>query len=50
MQRVYSSAEIRACLRGNALDCLRRIESDGAYHLYSKTLDQILARHSPAHR
>jgi glycosyltransferase involved in cell wall biosynthesis len=50
MQRVCSSAEIRACLRGNALDSLRRIEGDGAYHLYSKTLDQILVGNVPAFR
>ncbi len=43
MQSLYSSAETRACLRSNALDSLRRIEGDGTYHLYSKTLDQILA-------
>ncbi len=42
MQRLYSSAETRMCLRASALDSLRRIEGDGAYHLYSKTLDQIL--------
>ena len=42
MQRLYSSAETRACLRSNALDSLRRIEGDGAFHMYSKTLDQVL--------
>ena len=42
MQRLYSSEETRACLRANALDSLRRIESNGAFHLYSKTLDQVL--------
>ncbi|MGB8481677.1 MAG: glycosyltransferase family 4 protein [Acidobacteriaceae bacterium] len=48
MQRLYSSQETRACLRSNALGSLRRIEGDGAYHLYSKTLDQILASNVPA--
>lgn len=43
MQRLHASAETRACLRSNALDSLRRIEGNGAYHLYSRTLDQILA-------
>ena len=42
MQRLYSSEETRTRLRANALDSLRRIEGDGAYHQYSKTLDQIL--------
>ena len=42
MQRLYSSGETRACLRSNALDSLRRIEGNGAFHLYSKTLDQVL--------
>jgi len=42
VQRLYSSAETRACLRTNAAESLRKIEGDGAYHLYSKTLDQIL--------
>jgi glycosyltransferase involved in cell wall biosynthesis len=42
MQRLYSSEETRARLRANALLSLRRIEGDGAYHLYSNTLDQIL--------
>lgn len=43
MQRLYSSEETCAYLRSNALDSLRNIEGDGAYQLYSKTLDQILA-------
>ncbi len=43
MQRLYSSAETRACLRSNALDSLQRIEGGGEYQLYSKTLDQVLA-------
>ena len=42
MQRLYSSGETRACLRANALDSLRRIEGNGAFHLYSKTLDEVL--------
>jgi glycosyltransferase involved in cell wall biosynthesis len=42
MQRLYSSQEMRAGLRSNALASLRRIEGDGAYTLYSKTLDRIL--------
>jgi glycosyltransferase involved in cell wall biosynthesis len=43
MQRLYSSEETRGRLRTNALLSLRRIEGDGAYQLYSNTLDQILA-------
>ena len=43
MQRLYSSQEMRACLRAKALLSLQRIEGDGAYQLYSNTLDQILA-------
>ena len=43
MQRLYSSQETRACLRSNALGSLHQIEGNGAYHLYSKTLDQVLA-------
>ena len=43
MERLYSSAETRACLRSNALDSLRNVEGNGAYQLYSKTLDQILS-------
>jgi glycosyltransferase involved in cell wall biosynthesis len=43
MQRLYSSAETRACLQSNALDSLQRIEGGGEYQLYSKTLDQVLA-------
>ena len=50
MQRIYSSQETRACLRGNALESLQRIEGGGAYHLYSKTLDQILMATVPASR
>ncbi len=42
MQRLYASAETRARLRSNALDSLRRIEGNGAYRLYSKTLDEVL--------
>jgi glycosyltransferase involved in cell wall biosynthesis len=42
MQQLYSSAETRARLRSNALDSLRTIEGNGAYQLYSKTLDQVL--------
>jgi glycosyltransferase involved in cell wall biosynthesis len=42
MQRLYSSEETRTSLRSNALLSLRRIEGDGAYQLYSNTLDQIL--------
>jgi glycosyltransferase involved in cell wall biosynthesis len=43
MQRLHSSQETCAWLRSNAMDSLRRIEGDGTYQLYSKTLDQILA-------
>jgi glycosyltransferase involved in cell wall biosynthesis len=43
MQQLYSSQETRARLRSNALHSLQRIEGDGAYQLYSNTLDQILA-------
>jgi len=50
MQRLYSSCETRAHLRSNALDSLRRIEGDGAYHSYSKTLDQVLASIAAAPR
>jgi glycosyltransferase involved in cell wall biosynthesis len=50
MQRVYSSPEMRARLRTSALNSLRRIEGDGAYQLYSNTLDQILAGHQAAAR
>jgi glycosyltransferase involved in cell wall biosynthesis len=42
MQQLYSSHETRARLRANALLSLQRIEGDGAYHLYSNTLDQVL--------
>ncbi|MHB1959563.1 MAG: glycosyltransferase family 4 protein [Acidobacteriaceae bacterium] len=48
MQSLYSSGEMRERLRINALRSLRRIEGDGAYRLYSKTLDQILAGCGPA--
>jgi len=50
MQRLYSSEETRAYLRSNALGSLRRIEGDGEYRLYSKTLDQILAGSVAARR
>ncbi|MGO8718863.1 MAG: glycosyltransferase family 4 protein [Acidobacteriaceae bacterium] len=43
MQCLYSSEETRHRLRTNALHTLRQIEGNGAYQLYSKTLDQILA-------
>ncbi len=43
MQRLYSSEEMRTRFRSNVLGSLRRIEGDGEYQLYSKTLDQILA-------
>jgi glycosyltransferase involved in cell wall biosynthesis len=43
MQRLYCSEETRASLRSNALGSLQRIEGNGAYQLYSKTLDQVLA-------
>jgi glycosyltransferase involved in cell wall biosynthesis len=42
MQRLYSSAELRASLRSNALSALRNIEGNGEYRLYSKTLDLVL--------
>lgn len=42
MQRIYSSDELRTGLRNNALRALQQIEGDGAYRLYSDTLDQIL--------
>jgi glycosyltransferase involved in cell wall biosynthesis len=50
MQRLYSSQEMRARLRANALLSLRRIEGNGAYQLYSTTLDQILASNLPVTR
>lgn len=43
MQRVYSSGDTRHRLRTHALRALQQIEGDGAYQLYSKTLDYILA-------
>lgn len=42
MQLVYDSPDTRARLRANALDSLLRIEGDGTYHLYAKTLEKIL--------
>jgi glycosyltransferase involved in cell wall biosynthesis len=42
MQSLYSSEETRHRLRANALRALRQVEGNGAYTLYSKTLDQIL--------
>lgn len=42
MQRLYSSDETRHRLRTNALRSLQQIEGDGAYRLYSNTLDRIL--------
>jgi hypothetical protein len=42
MQWLYPSEGTRARLRTNALLSVRRIEGDGAYPLYSNTLDQVL--------
>ncbi|MHB1938014.1 MAG: glycosyltransferase family 4 protein [Acidobacteriaceae bacterium] len=47
MQRLCSSDEMRERLRSNALSSLRRIEGDGAFQLYSNTLDEILAVSKP---
>ncbi len=42
MEQIYRSAEVRERLSRNALEALRRIEGNGAYHLYARTLDRIL--------
>jgi len=42
IQRLYTSPDLRHRLSTSALHALQQIEDDGAYQLYSKTLDQIL--------
>ncbi len=42
IERLYTSADLRLRLRAGALHALQQIKGDGAYQLYSKTLDQIL--------
>jgi glycosyltransferase involved in cell wall biosynthesis len=42
MQRIYGSFDTRHRLRTNATRALQQIEGNGAYTLYSKTLDRIL--------
>ncbi|MDR5728123.1 MAG: hypothetical protein RB191_11920, partial [Terriglobia bacterium] len=42
IQRLYTSPDLRLRLSTSALHALQQIEDDGAYQLYSKTLDQIL--------
>jgi glycosyltransferase involved in cell wall biosynthesis len=42
MQRLYSSDDTRQRLRINASRAVQRIEGDGAYRQYSKTLDRVL--------
>ena len=48
IQRLYTSPDLRHRLRAGALHALEQIEGDGAYQLYSKTLDRILANAKPA--
>lgn len=42
MQRVYGSRDLRAGLAENALIALQGVAGGGAYHLYAKTLEEIL--------
>jgi glycosyltransferase involved in cell wall biosynthesis len=42
MQCLYSSGDTRHRLRTNALRALQQIEGDGAYQIYSRTLDRVL--------
>jgi len=42
MKQLHASTDLRKWLGGNAVQALHRIEGNGAYNLYAKTLDQIL--------